>query len=91
MPAPDRRNGASLTLTDVSTVEVLAESLEEQGLYVGEVVASALSRFAAKNPKLIATIYTYGTISVNFHEHVRELLTFRAGRTHGSPAATARL
>ena len=50
------------------TVEVQAESLEEQGLYVGDVVESALSRFAAKNPKVIATIYTYGTISVNFHE-----------------------
>jgi hypothetical protein len=50
------------------TVEIQAESLEKQGLILGQLTSSALSRFAAKNPEYIATIYLYGTMSVNFHE-----------------------
>lgn len=49
------------------TVEIQAESLENQGLYIGQIVTSALSRFAADNPTSKATIYTYGTMSINFH------------------------
>jgi hypothetical protein len=49
------------------TIEIQAESLESQGLYLGQIVSSALSRFAADNPTSKATIYTYGTMSVNFH------------------------
>ena len=50
------------------TVEVQAKSLEAQGLVLSQVVSSSLIRFATKNPTCKATIYMYGTISVNFHE-----------------------
>lgn len=50
------------------TVEVQVESLEGQGLILGQIVSSALTCFAANNPASKATIYRYSTMSVNFHE-----------------------
>lgn len=50
------------------TVEVQAESLDKQSLILGQIASSVLSRFAAKNPSCKATIYVYGTVSVNFYE-----------------------
>jgi hypothetical protein len=50
------------------TIEIRADSLEAQGLYLGQIVSSELTRYAANNPASTATIYTYSTISVNFHE-----------------------
>lgn len=50
------------------TVEVQAKSLEDQGLVLSQVVSSSLTHFAANNPTCKATIYVYGTMSVNFHE-----------------------
>lgn len=49
------------------TVEIQAESLENQGLRLAQIVSSALSRFAADNPVSKATIYSYSTMSFNFH------------------------
>lgn len=49
------------------TIEIQAESLEEQGLHLSQIVSSALSRFAENNPSSKATIYSYSTMSVNFH------------------------
>ena len=49
------------------TVEVQAESLENQGLLLNGIISSALARYAANNPTSKATIYMYGTMSVNFH------------------------
>lgn len=50
------------------TLEIQAESVEEQGLYFGQVVSKALSSFAEQNQSSVATIYAYGTMSVSFHE-----------------------
>lgn len=50
------------------TVEIQVESLEGKGLFIGKIASSALTRFAASNPTSKATIYMYGTMSVNFHE-----------------------
>jgi hypothetical protein len=50
------------------TIEIQADSLDEQNLYLGKIVSDALSRFAEKNPATLATIYSFGTMSVNFHE-----------------------
>ena len=49
------------------TVEIQAESLEDQGLVLNEIISSALIRYAANNPTSKATVYMYGTMSVNFH------------------------
>jgi hypothetical protein len=49
------------------TVEIQAESLEAQGLHLSEIISSTLSRFAENNPASRATIYSYSTMSVNFH------------------------
>jgi len=49
------------------TVEVQAESLEGQGLVLSEIISSALTRYAASNPTSKATVYMYGTMSLNFH------------------------
>lgn len=48
------------------TVEVQAESLEDQGLVLNEIISLALTRYAADNPTSKATVYMYGTMSVNF-------------------------
>jgi len=50
------------------TIEIQADSVEEQGLYFGQIVTKALASFAAQNPSTVATIYSYGTMSMNFHE-----------------------
>ena len=49
------------------TVEIQVESLEDQGLVLNEIISSALTRYAANNPTSKATVYMYGTMSVNFH------------------------
>ena len=50
------------------TVEVHAESLAAINLDVDDVLRPALRRFAERNPTSTATVYLYGTQSVNFHE-----------------------
>lgn len=50
------------------TLEVHIDSVEEQGLYFGLIVSQALSSFATKSPSTVATVYSYGTMSVNFHD-----------------------
>ena len=50
------------------TVEIQMESLDNQGLNLNQIISSALTRFAAKNATSKATIYMYGTVSVNFHK-----------------------
>jgi hypothetical protein len=50
------------------TVEIHAESLEAQGYYLGQIVSRSLTGFAEKNPRSVATVYLFGTMSVNFHE-----------------------
>ncbi|GAC1607838.1 MAG: hypothetical protein NVS3B3_11400 [Aquirhabdus sp.] len=50
------------------TVEIQMESLEKQGLQFDQIIASTLTRFAAENITSKATVYLYGTYSVNFHE-----------------------
>lgn len=50
------------------TVEIHAESLEAQGYYLGQIVSKALTGFAEKNPRSVATVSLFGTMSVNFHE-----------------------
>lgn len=50
------------------TVEIHAESLEAHGLYLGQIVSKALTSFAEKNPRSVATVSLFGTMSVNFHE-----------------------
>jgi hypothetical protein len=50
------------------TIEIQADSVDEQGLNFGEVVSEALSNFAKHNQSGVATIYSYGTMSSNFHE-----------------------
>jgi hypothetical protein len=42
------------------------ESLEEQDLHLVLIAAQTLRKFAAKNPQITATIYSYGTASFNF-------------------------
>ena len=49
------------------TVEVRAESLEDQDLHLNEIITSKLARYAADNPISKATVYMYGTMSLNFH------------------------
>lgn len=56
------------TRTPMPTVEVHADSLESQGLIFGLVVEETLASFAKTHPDCVATIYTYGVMSVNFHE-----------------------
>ncbi len=48
------------------TVEVQTDSVQALGLTFHEIVTSALSAFAKKNPTCKATIYLYGTMSFNF-------------------------
>ncbi len=50
------------------TVEVHEESVEAAGFSVHQVVTDVLTQFAAQNPEARATVYLYGTVSVNFHE-----------------------
>lgn len=50
------------------TVEVQVSGLESQGLLVSQVIFPVLTRFAAANATCRATVYMYGTMSVNFHE-----------------------
>ncbi|WP_050447544.1 hypothetical protein [Achromobacter spanius] len=50
------------------TVEVNAESLAAISLDVDDVLRPALRRFAERNPATTATVYLYGTQSVNFRE-----------------------
>jgi len=50
------------------TVEIHAESLETQGYYLGQIVSKTLTAFAEKNPRSVATVSLFGTMSVNFHE-----------------------
>jgi hypothetical protein len=52
--------------TALPSVEVQMESLEEQGLHLVLIVAQALSKFAAHNPHVTATVYSYATTSFNF-------------------------
>lgn len=49
------------------TVEIQTESLEDQGLVFNKIISSALMRYAVNNPTSKATVYMYGTMSVNFH------------------------
>lgn len=55
------------TRDPLPTVEVLAESLEEQGLSIDGVVVPVLRRLAAENQDLRATISVLGRSSVSFH------------------------
>lgn len=48
------------------SVEVQMEGLEEQGLHLSLIVIKSLSRFAAANPHVTATVYSYGITSFNF-------------------------
>lgn len=50
------------------TIEIHIDSVEEQGLHFGLIVSKTLADFAAKSPSAVATVYSYGTMSVNFHE-----------------------
>ncbi|XLZ68762.1 hypothetical protein ABT364_19735 [Massilia sp. SR12] len=50
------------------TLEVQAESLDAQGINLGVVVSKALAEFAKTHPKCVTTVYSYGTMSVNFFE-----------------------
>ncbi|WP_200960814.1 hypothetical protein [Duganella sp. Root198D2] len=50
------------------TLEVQAESLDAQGINLGVVVSKSLAEFAKTHPKCVATVYSYGTMSVNFFE-----------------------
>jgi hypothetical protein len=47
-------------------LEVQAESLEQQGLYLGSILEEALSDLAAERPSAVATIYLSGMMSENF-------------------------
>lgn len=50
------------------TVEIHADSLEAQGQYLDQIVSKALTSFAEKNPRSVATVFLFGAMSVNFHE-----------------------
>lgn len=52
--------------TALPSVEVQMEGLEEQGLHLVLIVAQTLTKFAAKNPRITATVYSYATTSYNF-------------------------
>lgn len=54
--------------TPLPTVEVDAQSVEAAGCSIYRTVMEVLSRLAADDSKLRATLYLYGTVSVNFHE-----------------------
>lgn len=49
------------------SVEVQADGLEESGRSVDDVARSALKQLARTNPQISATVYLYGSMSVNFH------------------------
>lgn len=50
------------------SIEIHAESLEAENHDLHQIASLALWVLAAKDTKLKATIYLYGTMSVNFHE-----------------------
>lgn len=52
--------------TALPSVEVQMESLEEQDLHLVLIAAQTLRKFAAQNPQITATIYSYATPSFNF-------------------------
>ena len=54
--------------TPLPTVEVDAQSVEAAGCSIYRTVMEVLSRLAADDSTLRATLYLYGTVSVNFHE-----------------------
>ncbi|VVP39318.1 hypothetical protein PS850_04818 [Pseudomonas fluorescens] len=54
--------------TPLPTVEVDAQSIEAAGGSIYRTVMEVLSRLAADDSTLRATLYLYGTVSVNFHE-----------------------
>jgi hypothetical protein len=54
--------------TPLPTLEVRVDSLEERDIDFCATVGKALTDFVAANPDAHATIYLYGTMSVNFHE-----------------------
>ncbi|MES2631835.1 MAG: hypothetical protein V4669_02625 [Pseudomonadota bacterium] len=48
------------------SLEVQASGLEKNGIDLREIAATALRKLAEADPKLIATVYLFGTISINF-------------------------
>lgn len=50
------------------TVEVDSESIETAGFSISRTVMQVLTRLAEQDSSLRATVYMYGSISVNFHE-----------------------
>ncbi|MBX9794329.1 MAG: hypothetical protein K2Y02_08545 [Burkholderiaceae bacterium] len=48
------------------SVEVQMESLEKQGLHLSLIVTKSMRNFAAENPNVTATVYSYGNTSLNF-------------------------
>lgn len=71
------------------TVEIHADSVEKQGASFGGIVSTTLAKFAAQNPSITATVYSYGTMSINFHEAAWSEFLFAAGNAKVLKALSA--
>ncbi len=73
------------------TIEIQADSLDRQGLYLGQIVSRALADHASKHVDSIATVHALGGMSVTFHVHAWSEFLIVAGDAKVLQAISAAL